>query len=121
MNIRFAALCMVGSLAFAASPASEQKSVTGWVIDSACAFTKGISKPADPSCAIACGKSGSPLVLVQDGGTIYWPIEEQMPAGSQNARLMPFAGKHVTASGKVFARNGTTAIVIDKIENSPEK
>jgi hypothetical protein len=52
---------------------------------------------------------------------IYWPIEEMMPAASQNGRLMPFAGKHVTASGMVFARNGTTAIVIDKINNAPEK
>lgn len=115
MKLRLLVFLAVSAGLFAASPKSEQKTVSGWVIDSACAFTKGISKPADPECAIACGKAGSPLVLVQDNGTIFWPIEETMPAGSQNARLMPFAGKHVTASGKVFQRNGTTAIVIDKI------
>jgi hypothetical protein len=121
MMIRgIALLAIAASLSFGAEPKSEQKTVTGWVIDSACAFTKGISKPGDPACAIACGKSGSPLVIVQDDGTIYWPIEETMPAASQNARLLPFAGKHVTASGKVFARNGTTAIVIDKINNAPQ-
>ena len=108
------------SLLNAAAPKSEQKTVSGWVIDSACAFTKGLTKPADPSCAIACGKNGSPLVLVQDDGMIYWPIEEVMPAASQNVRLLPFAGKHVSASGKVFARNGTTAIVINKITSAPE-
>ena len=112
---RFAVLILTASLAVAASPKSEQKTVSGWVIDSACAFTKGISKPADPECALACGKAGSPLVLVQDDGTILWPIAESMPAASQNVRMLPFAGKHVTASGKVFQRNGTTAIVIDKI------
>jgi hypothetical protein len=120
MSIRYSALILAGALMFAASPKSEHKTVTGWVIDSACAFTKGISKPGDPNCAIACGKSGSPLVIVQDDGVIYWPIEETMPAASQNGRLMPYAGKHVTASGKVFARNGATAIVIDKINNAPE-
>jgi hypothetical protein len=112
----------VGLVAYAASPvSSEQKTVSGWVIDSACAFTKGLSKPASADCAIACGKAGSPLVLVQDDGTILWPIEEVMPAKSVNARLLPFAGKHVTASGKLFARNGTSAIVIEKIGESGEK
>src|SRR6266566_9391581 len=118
MLTRFTCVFLLAAGAFAASPKSEQKTVSGWVIDSACAFTKGISKPGDPECAIACGKAGSPLVLVQDdGATIFWPIEETMPAASQNARLLPYAGKHVTASGKVFARNGTTAIVIEKIES----
>jgi hypothetical protein len=28
---------------------------------------------------------------------------------------MPFAGQRVTASGKVYARGGSTAIVIEKI------
>jgi hypothetical protein len=121
MIIRVATLLLVGSLVLAASPKSEQKIVTGWVIDSACAFTKGINKPGDPACAVACGKSGSPLVIVDEDGSIYWPIEETMPAASVNQRLLPFAGKHVTASGKVFARKGTTAIVIDKINDAPEK
>src|SRR5438128_2005790 len=122
MLTRFTYVFMLASAVFAASPKSEQKTVSGWVIDSACAFTRGISKPGDPDCAIACGKAGSPLVLVQDDGSmIYWPIEESMPAASQNARLLPYAGKHVTASGKVFTRNGTTAIVIEKIDASPEK
>ena len=119
---RLASFVLVASFALAATaPKSEQKTVSGWVIDSACAFTKGLTKPASADCAIACGKAGSPLVLVQDDGTIYWPIEEVMPAKSMNARLLPFAGKHVTATGKVFARNGTTAIVIDKLGESAEK
>ena len=121
MKSRFAAaavLVMTGSLGLAAPAASEQKTVTGWVLDSACAFTKGLSKPISPDCALACAKAGSPLVILRDDGSIYWPISEATPAGSQNARLRPFAGKRVTATGKVFARGGSSAIVLEKISGA---
>jgi hypothetical protein len=38
-----------------------------------------------------------------------------MPAEGQNKRLMPFAGKPVTVTGKTYDRGGSTAIVIEKI------
>jgi hypothetical protein len=34
----------------------------------------------------------------------------------QNKKLLPFAGKRVTATGKLYTRGGSTAIVIEKIE-----
>jgi len=95
------------------------KSVTGWVLDSACAFTKDLKKPISSECAIACAKKGSPLVILEDNGVIYWPISESMPAVGQNERLLPFAGKRVTVSGKVFIRGGSRAIVIEKIDEVP--
>jgi hypothetical protein len=109
----FAALAI--SCTLAAPQANEQKTVTGWVLDSACAFTKGLSKPISRDCALACAKNGSPLVILQDDGVIYWPISEATPATSQNQRLTPFAGKRVTATGKVYNRGGSTAIVLEKI------
>jgi hypothetical protein len=42
-----------------------------------------------------------------------------MPATGQNSRLMKFAGERITASGKVFERGGSRAIVIEKIEAAP--
>jgi hypothetical protein len=111
----YAVLIMTGSLLLAAPPNGEQKTVTGWVLDSACAFTKGLSKPISRDCALACAKNGSPLVILQDDGSIYWPISESTPAVSQNERLKPFAGKRVTATGKIYVRGGSTAIVLEKI------
>jgi len=90
--------------------------VKGYVLDSACAFTKGLQKPISPDCATACAKAGSPLVILSDNGTIYWPIADTTPSSGQNDRLLPFAGQKVLASGRVFARGGSTAVVIDKIE-----
>ena len=90
--------------------------VKGYVLDSACAFTKGLIKPISPECATACAKAGSPLVILTDNGTIYWPIADTTPSSGQNEKLLPFAGHRVTASGKVFQRGGSSALVIEKIE-----
>ena len=90
--------------------------VKGFVLDSACAFTKGVTKPVSKQCARDCAKGGSPLVILADNGDIYWPTTETMPATGQNAKLLPFAGEWVTATGKVYQRGGSKAIAIDKIE-----
>jgi hypothetical protein len=101
-----------------ASGSDTGKSITvkGYVLDSACAFTKGLKKPISAECATACAKAGSPLVILSDSGTIHWPIADTTPSNGQNDKLLPFAGQKVAASGKAFARGGSTAIVIDKIE-----
>lgn len=98
--------------------AGETPSVTvkGYVLDSACAFTKSLSKPISKQCAISCANAGSPLVILADDGTIYWPIAGSTPASGQNPKLLPYAGEKVTATGKVYERGGSKAIVIEKIE-----
>jgi hypothetical protein len=90
--------------------------IKGYVLDSACAFTKGLKKPISAECAVACAKAGSPLVILTDAGTIYWPISDASPAVGQNERLMEFAGKRVSVKGKVYQRGGSRALVIASIE-----
>jgi hypothetical protein len=96
--------------------AGKPITVKGYVLDSACAFTKGLKQPISKDCAIACAKAGSPLVILTNDGTIYWPIADTTPSSGQNEKLMPFAGQKVTASGKVYQRGGSSALVIEKIE-----
>ncbi len=100
----------------ASSDVGKTATVKGYVLDSACAFTKGLDKPISKECATACAKAGSPLVILTDNGTIYWPIADTTPSSGQNDKLLPFAGQKVTASGKVFQRGGSSALVIEKIE-----
>jgi len=97
----------------AVEPASV--TVSGWVIDSACAYTKGLDKPIGVACAKECAKNGSPLVILRDDGTIFLPIDAKTPSASQNPKLMPYAGEKVTVTGKDYVRNGSHAIVIEKI------
>lgn len=96
--------------------AGKTETVQGYVLDSACAFTKGLEKPISRDCALACAKAGSPLVILTAKGTIYWPIADTTPSSSQNEKLVPFAGQKVTATGKVYERGGSRAFVIEKIE-----
>jgi hypothetical protein len=93
--------------------------VRGYVLDSACAFVKNLEKPVSRDCALACGKAGSPLVILGDDGIIYWPISSAMPATGQNSLLMKFTGQKVIANGKVFERSGSRAMVIEKVEAAP--
>ena len=92
--------------------------VRGYVLDSACAITKNLSKPISADCAVACAKAGSPLVILADDGTFYWPISDTatLPATGQNERLMTLAGQKVSAQGTVYTKGGSHAIVIQKIE-----
>lgn len=101
---------------FAASQKPAEVTLHGFVLDSACAFTKDLHKPVSESCARQCAQAGSPLVVLSDAGDVYWPISEKTPAEGQNARLMPFAGKRVIVTGRVYNRGGSKAIAIEKIE-----
>ena len=99
---------------------AQQKTITveGYVLDSACAFTKNLEKPISRECALACAKEGSQLVIMTKDGTIYWPIDSATPAKGQNARLLEFGGSRVTATGKLYDRGGSHALVIEQIAAS---
>jgi hypothetical protein len=101
---------------WAGSGKTKTETVQGYVLDSACAFTKDLDKPISHDCAVACAKAGSPLVILTANGTVYWPIADTTPSSGQNDKLLPFAGQKVTATGKVFERGGSHALVIEKIE-----
>lgn len=121
MNLRklstfFLAFLLVAACLATASDGGKLTTVKGYVLDSACAFTKGLKKPISGECATACAKAGSPLVILTDNGTIYWPIADTTPSSGQNDKLLPFAGKMVGATGKVLERGGSSALVIEKIE-----
>ena len=115
VQISLAMALFAGLLAWS-NESGKSTTVKGYVLDSACAFTKGLKKPISAECATTCAKAGSPLVILTESGTIYWPIGDTTPSSGQNDRLLPFAGQKVTATGKVFERGGSTALVIEKIE-----
>ncbi len=119
--------CLLTAMALSNSStagSAEEKvsTVDGYVLDSACAFVRNVKKPLrGGQCARACAEAGSPLIILAEDGTIYWPISDAMPAAGQNARLMEFAGKRVRAQGRLFERGGSHALVIAKIEVVPAK
>ena len=119
MSFKTTVLFLTGLLFISAgSMNSAEKSVMvkGYVLDSACAFTKNLEKPISSDCAVSCAKAGSPLVILAEDGNIYLPISKEIPAKGQNGMLMKWAGQKVMVSGTVYERSGAHAIVIEKIE-----
>jgi hypothetical protein len=116
-RLAVAVLVLAGMMMLAPVANAQGKATTikAYVIDSACAFIKNLKKPISEECAVACAKAGSPLVLITPAGAIYWPISNETPAKGQNDKLLEYAGKQVSVTGKVFDKGGSHAIVIEKI------
>ena len=104
---------MAGSRAHA-----SQATIEGLLRDIACPIQNLDSSATALSvqCVVDCVKGGSPLVILTREGDLYLPISATMPDIDQRQTLMPFVGKYVRASGTVFERNGTRAIVIAEIK-----
>lgn len=71
-------------------------------------------------CVRDCVRGGSPLVILTKDDRLYFPISARMPDSNQRKVLMSFVGKYVRASGIVFERTGTHAIVITEIKEMKE-
>lgn len=101
-------------------PQSNKSNVTieGLVRDIACPIQnlEANATEFNMQCAVECARHGSPLVIQTKDGTLYIPISGSMPDTDQRPKIMPFVGKYVRASGTVYERKGTRAIVISKIE-----
>ena len=82
-------LLLVAVVAVPSESSDKPVTVNGYVLDSACAFTKSLKKPISAECATACAKAGSPLVILSDKGEIYWPIASTTYMLSASRPLMP--------------------------------
>ena len=100
-----------------AVPTSYKATIEGLVRDVYCPMKnhKSTSTDFNLECALACAKSGSPLIILTKSGDMYIPMSDVMPDSSQREKMMPFVGKQVRATGTVYRRNGTRTIVIEDI------
>ena len=113
-----AALVLASSQAQSDAASHESKvTIEGLVRDIACPIQnlEATATHLSMKCLRACAKNGSPLVILTKDGELYFPISGKMPDTDQRQKLMPFLGKYVHATGTVYTRKGTRAIVIDDI------
>jgi len=101
---------------------ASKATIEGLVRDVACPIQNLDSHPTSFSrkCVDDCVRGGSPLVILTQDGQLYFPISAKMPDADQRQQLMPFVGKYVRATGIVFERTGTHAIVITEIKEMKE-
>jgi hypothetical protein len=100
----------------------SHETIEGLLRDVACPIQNLDNHPTSmgSKCVRDCVRGGSPLVILTQDGRLYFPISAKMPDTDQRQMLTPFVGKYVRASGIVFERAGTHAIVITEIREMKE-
>jgi len=88
--------------------------VTGEVVDMACATTKGAAGKNDghSACALSCAKNGDPVGVLTDDA-IYVVTGDFI--ANRNAKLLDFVAKSVTITGEVTERDGKKLLNIKTI------
>ena len=93
------------------------KTIEGYVRDSGCVHRfHEVVKPLPNGCLEACVRAGSPLVILSKNEEVFHLISPEMPDVDIRAKLLPFAGKLVKVTGKVYDRGGSKAIAVEHIE-----
>ncbi len=91
--------------------------VVGYVRDSGCVHRfHEVVKPLPNGCLEACVRAGSPLVILTKDEEVYHPLSSQMPDVDVRSTLLPFAGKLVKITGKVYDRGGSKAITLEHVQ-----
>ena len=95
--------------------------VVGYLRDSGCVHRfHEVVKPLPNGCLEACVRAGSPLVILSKGEEVFHPVSAEMPDVDVRAKLLPFVGKLVKVTGKVYDRGGSKAITVERIEQVTE-
>lgn len=96
-------------------------SIVGYVRDSGCVHRfHEVVKPLPNGCLEACVRAGSPLVILSKDEEVFHLVSAQMPDVDVRSRLLPFAGKLVKITGKIYDRGGSKAITLERIEEVKE-
>jgi len=95
--------------------------ILGYVRDSGCVHQfHEVVKPLPNGCLEACVRAGSALVILSKNEEVFHPVSPEMPDVNVRARLLPFAGKFVKVTGKLYDRGGSQAITLEQIEDAKE-
>ena len=96
---------------------SKVVSVVGYLRDSGCVHRfHEVVKPLPNGCLEACVRAGSPLVVLTKDEQVYHPISSEMADVDVRQGLLPFAGKLVKITGRVYGRGESKSISLEKIE-----
>ncbi|MDD4954861.1 MAG: hypothetical protein PHP17_02340 [Candidatus Omnitrophica bacterium] len=105
------AVLMVPFLAF-----SEEKTITGEVVDLSCYVTAGAKGMDHKECALACIKTGEPAgILEESTGKVYIVITEDHKTRPQD-KILPYVAQTVEVKGNVSERGGLNVIDIKEIK-----
>ena len=118
MGKRMSFVAIAAFVAALALPASAQNSVTitGEVVDTACALKKGEGGHGEDhaACAMACAKRGQAQGIMTSDA--IYTIANGDYTANNNAKLLEFVAKKVTVTGEVMEKDGQKMIAITSIK-----
>jgi hypothetical protein len=100
---------------------TEYKMVTGFVVDVNGWLALGRLSYQYHNSSRVSAVGGTPLVLVDKEGLLYYPIPDSVPADIQNEDLAPYIQSLVEAYGMVVDRGGALGIAIDSVKEAEEQ
>ena len=95
----------------AAQATAGGQTLEGEVLDLACYLVHSASGPEHAPCALKCVKSGQPMGLLTEDGSVYLLYASHTDASAFDA-AKEFAGKRVTITGKMAEQAGMTGIEV---------
>lgn len=100
---------------------SEEKTITGEVIDVSCYVASGAKGMEHKDCAVTCLKAGEPAGILDEAtGKVYLVITEDHKTKPQDV-VMPYVAKMVEAKGNASERSGLNVIDIKEIKEMQMK
>jgi type 1 fimbria pilin len=111
-----AAAAFVASMAMPAVAQNKSVTITGELVDTACALKKGEGGKgeAHAACAMACAKRGQAQgILTADA---MYTVASGEYTANNNAKLLDFVAKKVTVTGEVHEHDGQKMITIKSIK-----
>jgi hypothetical protein len=121
---RTAAFLFAVGIAFAQERSTKEPppvTIVGYVRDSVCVHRfHEVVKPLPNGCVEACARGGSPLVILTKDEHVYHPISPEMPDVDVRPKLLPFLGKLVKVTGRIYARGDSNAISLEQIQTVAE-
>lgn len=99
----------------------KHQTISGKLLELTCVFDVAEGKKFDKEYAQKRTRTGSPLVVQLDDGTIVFPVPVKDTVQQQSDRFMERLGERVTMEGLILEHKNMKVIAPDKVSFESEK
>ncbi len=101
----------------ATAPAVKREGeVVGQVVDISCYLAQGLKGEAHRQCAEICTNDlGIPLNILDDEGSLWQLVDDDMPGHDQSPTVVQFAEQRVRVTGTLIEKGGNRAIIVGDV------
>lgn len=95
---------------------TEEGSIEGQVVDVSCFLAQGLKGEAHRQCAEICANDlNIPLNILDDDGSLWQLVDDDMPGHDQNPTVVQYAEQRVRVTGTLIEKGGNKAIIVKDV------